>query len=284
VDGAPTLGGGGAVPVVWTSLTGTASATGNDLSGGSSSGAISTVSVTGDADVEWVMNDGSVEMYVGLGTDTTANLGATMSHAFHFGTGVYEIREAEGGVSVYKTEFGWSAGDVFRFNIVGTTVKYYQDDVLKYTSLNAVSLPKKLDVGFYGGGGSLDDATIEQAGADNVMPTVNAGPNVTITPGGTADLDGLVVDDGQPSGTVTATWSKALGPGTVNFADANAAVTTATVSSVGTYILRLTGSDGALSSYDDVLLMATAPELPPGGRPYPRVFIGNIERTDMVRA
>ena len=67
------------------------------------------------------------------------------------------------------------------------------------------------------------------------------------------NLDGVVTDDGQPNppGAVTAQWSKTSGPGTVTFADANAAATTATFSQSGTYVLRLTANDGNKTAYDD---------------------------------
>lgn len=277
-DGAPVGGGGGASPIVWTSLTGTAVASGNDLDGGPSSGALSTVSITGDADIEWVMPSNATEAWVGLGTNAAYDLNG-MSHAFEFGS-VVGVRE----LGVYKTDWGaWSNGATFRINITGTTVKFYHNNVLKYTSSTPLTFPTKVDVGFLGAGGGLDDATITTAGVANVMPTVNAGPDRTILTGATATLSGTVVDDGQPSGTLTATWSKVLGPGTVSFGNANAAATTANVSVNGTYILRLTASDGSLSSYDDMMVMQTAPAAPTT-RPVPRIFRGNTEVTTRIRA
>jgi hypothetical protein len=51
---------------------------------------------------------------------------------------------------------------------------------------------------------------------------------------------------------LTVTWSKTSGPGTVTFSPANAAATTVSFSAAGTYVLRLSASDGALSAYDEV--------------------------------
>lgn len=82
---------------------------------------------------------------------------------------------------------------------------------------------------------------------------MNAGGDSTVTMPNAATLSGTVTDDGLPTGsTVTSTWTKVSGPGTVTFADPNAASTTATFSAEGSYVLRLTGSDGSLSSIDDV--------------------------------
>ena len=74
-------------------------------------------------------------------------------------------------------------------------------------------------------------------------PTVDAGPDQTITLPSAVSLDGTVSDDGLPNppAAVTTTWSKVSGPGTVTFANANAVDTTATFSAAGTYILRAVG-------------------------------------------
>jgi subtilase family serine protease len=84
----------------------------------------------------------------------------------------------------------------------------------------------------------------------NQAPVVNAGANQTITLPAAASLNGTVTDDGLPNppGAVTVTWSKTSGPGTVTFANPAAKVTTATFSAAGTYVLKLTASDSALSA------------------------------------
>ncbi len=84
--------------------------------------------------------------------------------------------------------------------------------------------------------------------AANLPPVVNAGPNQFITlPVNVALLSGSATDDGKPAGSVlTFQWSKVAGPGTVTFANSASASTTATFSSLGTYILRLTASDSEL--------------------------------------
>jgi hypothetical protein len=93
----------------------------------------------------------------------------------------------------------------------------------------------------------------------NQPPVVDAGPNQTVIIGLGAALDGTVTDDGYPlpPGVVTITWSKIAGPGTVDFNPANAAETVASFSTVGTYVLRLTANDSALSVSDDVTITVT---------------------------
>jgi len=95
----------------------------------------------------------------------------------------------------------------------------------------------------------------------NQAPSVDAGPSRSITLGQSAFLDGTVSDDGLPNppGAVTTTWTKSSGPGTVQFANANAIDTTATFSVPGTYVLRLTASDGSLSSWDTMTVFVSSP-------------------------
>ena len=99
---------------------------------------------------------------------------------------------------------------------------------------------------------------IHQIGV-NTPPTVSAGADKSVTLPASVSLAGTATDDGVPSGSIlTTTWSQLSGPGTVTFANASAKVTTATFSVDGTYELRLTASDGALSSTADMSVFVTA--------------------------
>src|SRR5206468_505318 len=75
----------------------------------------------------------------------------------------------------------------------------------------------------------------------NRAPVVNAGPDQTITLPSSANLSGTATDDALPIGsTLTTTWSKVSGPGTVTFGNVSARSTTASFSASGSYVLRLT--------------------------------------------
>lgn len=97
----------------------------------------------------------------------------------------------------------------------------------------------------------------------NTAPVVDAGPNQTVKKprngSWTANLVGSATDDGMPNppGALSYVWSKSSGPGTVTFGTPNAASTTARSSTIGTYVLKLTVSDGALSASDTVTITAT---------------------------
>jgi RHS repeat-associated protein len=87
----------------------------------------------------------------------------------------------------------------------------------------------------------------------NQAPTANAGPDQTITLSQPANLNGTTTDDGLPVGSsVSSTWTKVSGPGSVTFGNANVTVTTATFSETGTYVLRLTATDSELAGADEM--------------------------------
>jgi hypothetical protein len=94
----------------------------------------------------------------------------------------------------------------------------------------------------------------------NQPPTTDAGPDQMIMlPTNIASLNGTVTDDGLPvGGALTIEWSKVSGPGTVTFGNPNQAMTTATFSAAGSYVLRLTANDSQLSGSDDVTITVSA--------------------------
>jgi hypothetical protein len=106
----------------------------------------------------------------------------------------------------------------------------------------------------------------------NRPPTVNAGLNqlvtlpVTVRSDGslsngipaTVTLNGSVSDDGlpQPARLIT-TWRQVSGPQGANFANPNAATTTATLPRAGRYVLQLVAVDGELLTNDEVEITVT---------------------------
>ena len=102
---------------------------------------------------------------------------------------------------------------------------------------------------------------LEASPGGNQWPVVNAGADQTITLPSTAALTGTATDDGQPNppGALTTTWSQVIGPGSVTFSAPSALSTTASFSAPGVYTLRLTASDGAAMSTDDVIVTVASP-------------------------
>ena len=109
------------------------------------------------------------------------------------------------------------------------------------------------------GGSATGTVNVTVSGLPNQAPLVNAGPDVAVTlPANVATIAGTVTDDGQPGSGVTIAWTKVSGPGTVTFANAALASTTATFSMQGSYVLRLSATDGALSSNDTATVTVNA--------------------------
>ncbi len=65
----------------------------------------------------------------------------------------------------------------------------------------------------------------------------------------------------MPPGLVSVTWAAVSGPGTVTFTDPGAVDTTATFSTAGSYLLRLTASDGVLNGYDELSVTVALADL-----------------------
>jgi hypothetical protein len=110
----------------------------------------------------------------------------------------------------------------------------------------------------------------------NQPPHTSAGTNQTITLPASATLTGSGSDDGMPNPALTFSWTKVSGPGTVNFTTPNAASTSASFGAAGTYVLRLTSSDGVLINADDVTVTVNGVLEPP---PDPSTVAPAIDRT-----
>jgi len=96
----------------------------------------------------------------------------------------------------------------------------------------------------------------------NLPPVVNAGGDQIIPLDGLLTLHGSASDDGLPNppGLLTTTWAMVNGPDTVSFAKPTALVTTVSFALEGFYLLRLTASDGQLSTSQDITIVVTPPQ------------------------
>jgi hypothetical protein len=100
-------------------------------------------------------------------------------------------------------------------------------------------------------------------GQANQPPVVDAGVDQSVVLPDEATLSGSVSDDGEPDppGTATSSWSQVSGPGAVSFADPSSPATTASFPTAGSYVLRLTATDGSATVSDDVTVSVS----PAGG-------------------
>ncbi|MER7503361.1 discoidin domain-containing protein [Nonomuraea pusilla] len=92
--------------------------------------------------------------------------------------------------------------------------------------------------------------------AANRAPYVLAVPDPAFGRPGQAKVDAVVKDDGLPSGALTTQWSKVDGPGEAFFTDPTGTGTVVSFSEPGTYRLKLTADDGALTTSATVTVTA----------------------------
>jgi len=98
----------------------------------------------------------------------------------------------------------------------------------------------------------------------NKPPVVSAGPDQTVILGNPATLSGSVSDDKLPKPPrLTSGWTFVSGPGAVTFTNPNSAMTQASFTMAGQYVLRLRGFDGEMATVDDVMVTVNKPPVEP---------------------
>lgn len=100
---------------------------------------------------------------------------------------------------------------------------------------------------------------IEAPASTNLAPSVQAWAKSGVATAGQVDLVGTVKDDGLPSGTVSSQWSVVSAPegALALFDSATSPSTTVRFTAEGSYTLRLTATDGELSSSADLTVAGT---------------------------
>jgi chitodextrinase len=86
----------------------------------------------------------------------------------------------------------------------------------------------------------------------NTAPAVRAVGPITANLGAAITVGARVTDDGLPADTLSLQWSLVSGPGTAIFGSPDASSSTVSFSEVGSYVLRLTVSDGEQTGASDV--------------------------------
>lgn len=122
----------------------------------------------------------------------------------------------------------------------------------------------------------------------NFPPTVAVdSPHSVTLPPGRVLLTGSVTDDGLPAGGVLSmNWTKVSGPGTVTFENAGQVPTYANFDRAGTYVVRLTATDGQLTRSKDVLVQVggvAANNRPPEVAAGPSLRLTLPERTTVLK-
>ena len=114
---------------------------------------------------------------------------------------------------------------------------------------------------------SADEAAfLPLTSTPNQAPAVSAALRDPIPAGSTSGtLMGTATDDGLPAdpGTLTSTWSTLSGPGTVTYGNALALDSTVNFPAAGTYMLRLSATDGSATVFQDLAVTVTSSNTAP---------------------
>ena len=224
--------------------------------------------------------------------DLSALSGAVTSVKLRLYGKLQDTREANVVTQVFATSTGWTETGVTWNNrpaatgvslgsvsVQGTAGKYYEVDLTAFVQAEwaagrdtiALLLRNPNTTSPYSTFASRNASTnrpqlVVSTAPQNLGPAVKAGTDQAVTFTSGAALSGVVSDDGLPGNTLATTWSLVSGPGAVTFGDASLPATSATFSAAGTYVLRLTASDGSLSSSDDVTILVSR-EVQPNAAP-----------------
>lgn len=89
--------------------------------------------------------------------------------------------------------------------------------------------------------------------ATNKAPLVTASLPQSVRIGNSFTLNGTVSDDGLPIGVLNTLWSRIRGPGTLDFSSPTRASTSASASTIGTYLIKLESNDSVLRTAQNTL-------------------------------
>lgn len=130
---------------------------------------------------------------------------------------------------------------------------------LTFDEITTAKLRLELDSNGTFSTGLLEWKVYDSGKSPNFAPSVAAGMDRVVVIPGKTHLQGTVKDDGKSRPSPKITWSKASGPGTVTFDNAEALTTTAAFATEGTYELRLIADDGELKASSTVQVTAVPP-------------------------
>jgi hypothetical protein len=174
--------------------------------------------------------------------------------------GIVELSESQNRLLVVYRDTNGSGPIVYRESPLDTISFGPEVVLLSGANLNN---PSSVKHGFdnelviiASGDDVLHGAILEFAPPANLAPQVNAGADAESLLSEVLQLDGTVNDDGlpDPPGALSTLWTLVSGPAAVSFADAAAVDTTVSFTQTGTYVLRLSATDGELASDDEITI------------------------------
>ena len=193
------------------------------------------------------------------------------------------LTNVNGSPQMFTVSLGFLLGD---FNSSGRRTAADIAGVKARAGQAASTGTYRYDVNTSGSVNAADIVAVKARLPVNQAPVANAGGAQVITLPAGVTLAGSATDDGlpEPPSALTYNWSRLSGPGTVTFANANAAGTTASFTVSGAYVLHLSVSDSQLTGNSDVTVVVNpgaAATLTVAGFPTPQTVgvAGNITVT-----
>jgi hypothetical protein len=147
---------------------------------------------------------------------------------------------------------------------VGLGLQLGQFNTTAFDEVTTAKLRLEMDSEETSSTGILEWKVYDSGKSPDFPPGVTAGIDRVVVLGGKTYLSGAVRVLKSDPNSVKLAWSKESGPGTVTFAQPDAAVTTATFSAAGDYVLKLSAGEGGMASSSTLKVTAISP--PPADR------------------
>jgi RHS repeat-associated protein/uncharacterized repeat protein (TIGR01451 family) len=120
-------------------------------------------------------------------------------------------------------------------------------------------------------GSATISITVNAVGTNQAPTVAIIADHTSITlPTNTVTLNGVINDDGLPSGTIATQWAQISGPAAVNIAQVTSTSVKVSFPAAGVYVIKLTANDGQFSSEATITITVTTS----GGNQPPTVSAG----------
>ncbi len=144
-------------------------------------------------------------------------------------------------------------------NPSGLGVQGSQYNTTTFDEVRASRLRLEIDSNEPYSTGILEWKVYDSGNSPDFPPVVEAGVDRMVIAGGKTYLNGTIKTLAGKGTAPVLMWRKKSGPGTVTFENAGAAVTTATFSATGEYVLELTARKGPLSAASTLRVTVASP-------------------------
>jgi alpha-tubulin suppressor-like RCC1 family protein len=250
---------------VWTGELGTAvwgSGLLSTASGWGNAGAVSTaVLASGDGAVEATAQDTVTQQMFGLGFGDASRSYTDIDHGFDLYQGSLRVFES----GTYRGAFGtYAAGDRFRVEVAGGTVRYAKNGAVVYTSAVPPQYPLVVDTAATTAGAFLSEVVTSGFSEATKVPA----PTFSPAPGAYSPPQSLTLSCALPTAEIRYTTNGAEPDGTSSLYTGPISLTSTTTLKAKAFRTSLAESDTASGTYQ---MQVVAPYLSPGTGTYSQV-------------